>query len=188
MRNFDEMQARIARGELISPQEKEARYYPLAADHDRVVQWLKGQGLEVTRTDDNRLAVFGRGPVSKVATAFQVAFARVIAADGREFTSAVSSPSLPQEISPVVLGIHGLQPHIRKRPLSTSRPSQPNPNINLSGYLPADISTAYDANGVGLTGAGQTIAVCSLAFPQLERPHGLSGPPPESPRQPATSS
>src|SRR5665213_3492082 len=37
MRNFDEMQARIARGELISASEKEARYFPLAADHDRVV-------------------------------------------------------------------------------------------------------------------------------------------------------
>ena len=48
---FDEMQARIARGELISPAEKEAKYFPLASDHDRVVQWLKAEGTESPRTD-----------------------------------------------------------------------------------------------------------------------------------------
>src|ERR1700679_1232630 len=76
MRNFDEMQARIAKGERISDAEKVARYFPTAADHDKVVQWLKAQGLEVTRTDDNHLGIFGRGSVDAVATAFQASFAR----------------------------------------------------------------------------------------------------------------
>jgi kumamolisin len=165
MRNFDEMQARIARGELISAQEKESRYFPLVADHDMIVRWLKAQGLEVTRTDDNRLAVFGRGPVNTVSTAFQVSFARVIAADGVEFTSAVTAPSLPQEMSSIVLGIHGLQPHIRRHSLSTFRPTQPETQFNVSGYLPADIATAYNATGLSVTGAGETIAIYALAFP-----------------------
>ena len=168
MRNFDEMQARIARGELISASEKEARYFPLAADHDRVVRWLKDQGLEVTRTDDNRLGVFGRGSVDAVAAAFSVAFARVTATDGREFTSAVTMPSLPYDISPAVLGIHGLQPHIRNHVLSTPRPAAARPQINIgAGYLPADIAAAYNANGLGVDGTGQTIAIYAFAFPQL---------------------
>jgi len=82
MRNFDELQARIARGEQISRAEMASRYFPLAEDQESVVQWLKSQGLEVTRTDDNNLAVFVRGPVNSVAQALQVAFARVTAADG----------------------------------------------------------------------------------------------------------
>jgi sugar lactone lactonase YvrE len=167
MRNFDEMQARIARGELISPAEKQARYFPLAADHDRVVRWLKAQGLEVTRTDDNHLGVFGRGSVDAVGAAFNVAFARVTAADGGEYTSAVSAPSLPDDISPVVLGIHGLQPHIRRHPLSTPRPVQPASRLNLSGYLPSNISYAYNATGLSATGAGQTIAIYSFAYPAM---------------------
>jgi sugar lactone lactonase YvrE len=167
MRNFDEMQARIARGELISPSEKAARYFPLAADHDRVVEWLKAQGLEVTRTDDNHLGVFGRGSVDAVAAAFGVTFARVTAADGGEYTSAVTAPSLPADISAAVLGIHGLQPHIRRHPLSVGQPVAPNPHINLSGYLPANIAAAYNATGVSETGAGQTIAIYAVAFPAL---------------------
>ena len=167
MRNFDEMQARIARGELISPGEKAARYFPLASDHDRVVQWLKAQGLEVTRTDDNHLGVFGRGSVDAVAAAFGVSFARVTAADGGESTSAVTAPSLPADISAAVLGIHGLQPHIRRHPLSTQQPVSPSPKINLNPYLPANIAAAYNATGISETGAGQTIAIYAVAYPAM---------------------
>ena len=163
MRNFDEMQARIARGELISPAEKEARYFPLASDHDNVVRWMQSQGFEITRTDANRLAVFARGSVAAVGKAFEVSFARVVTADG-EFTSAVTVPSLPSEISDVVLGVHGLQPHIRRHPLSTPRVS-PSPRLNLSGYLPSQIAAAYNATGVSVNGSGQTIAIYALAFP-----------------------
>ena len=168
MRNFDEMQARIARGELISDSEKQARYFPLAADHDRVVKWLEDQGLEVTRTDGNRLGVFGRGSVDAVAAAFGVAFARVTAADGLEFTSAVTAPSLPNDLSPAVLGIHGLQPHIRRRVLSTPRLAGAAPRINIgAGYLPAAIAAAYNAGGLGVDGTGQTIAIYAFAYPAL---------------------
>ncbi|HXN35288.1 MAG TPA: immunoglobulin domain-containing protein, partial [Opitutaceae bacterium] len=159
MRSFGELQARLAGGEQITPAEMAAKYYPLAADHERLVQWLRAQGLEVTRTDGNRLAVFGRGPVDAVAGAFQVTFARVAVADG-EFTSAVTAPSLPTDVSAAVLGIHGLQPHIRRRPLSTPRLT-----LSVGGYTPAQISTAYNANGLMPTGAGQTIAFYELAFP-----------------------
>ena len=57
MRNFAELQARIARGEVISPSEMAARYWPTPADHDRVVAWFNSEGIAVVRTDANRLAV-----------------------------------------------------------------------------------------------------------------------------------
>ena len=117
MRSFPELQARVARGELIPAAEMAQKYYPLtAADHDRVVRWIKSQGLSVVRTDSNRLAVFGRGTVTAVQQAFQVTFARV-AAHGAEFTSAVTAPSLPAEFASAIQGIHGLQPHLRPHPL-----------------------------------------------------------------------
>ena len=169
MRSFDELQARIARGEQIAPAEMAAKYFPLAADHDRVVEWIKAQGLEVTRTDGNHLAVFGRGAVNAVARAFQVNFARVAGADGVEYSSAVTAPSLPSDISTAVLGIHGLQPHIRRHALSI--PTRPSPNqqtnLNLGSYLPATIAKAYNANTVTATGTGQTIAIYALAYPTV---------------------
>jgi sugar lactone lactonase YvrE len=101
-----------------------------------------------------------------VAQAFQVTFARVAGTDGAEYTSAVTAPSLPSEFSSLVLGIHGLQPHIRRRALSAHRVSRPQAQTNIgSGYLPAQIAKAYNANGLTLTGAGQTIAIYGFAFP-----------------------
>ncbi len=166
MRNFADLQARLARSETISRAEMAATYYPTAADHDAVVQWLRSEGLTVTRTDDNRLAVFGRGSVTAVGQAFQVTFARV-ATDEGEFTSAITAPALPAGVASVVLGVHGLQPHLRPHVLTRSPLSHPAATIGgVSGFLPAQIATAYNAATLGATGAGQTIAIYGLAFPQ----------------------
>jgi hypothetical protein len=170
MRNFDGLQARIARGEQVSDAEKQALYFPLVADHDRVVEWLKAQGLEVTRTDDNRLAVFGRGSVAAVARAFQVNFARVAVGGMGEFTSAVTAPSVPSALSDAVLGIHGLQPHIRRHPVSLrqaagkGRPAA-SPN-NGNGYSTSQIQFYYNASVPGANGAGQTIAIYAFGYPE----------------------
>ncbi|MFI5357256.1 MAG: protease pro-enzyme activation domain-containing protein [Opitutales bacterium] len=164
MRNFDELQARIASGELIPAAEMTATYFPTQGDYDRVVQWVQGQGLTVTRNDNNRLAVFATGTVAQLAQAFQVQFARVVV-DAAEYTSAITAPGLPAELSAAVLGVHGLQPHIRPHVLVSSRGLlQPNATATAN-YLPSQIATAYGASGLNLTGSGQTIAIYALAFP-----------------------
>ena len=165
MRNFDELEARLAHSEIIPPDEMQARYFPLAADHDRVVRWLESEGLAVTRTDANHLAVFARGSVAEVARVFQTTFARV-AADGAEFTSAIAAPSLPARLAPAVRGIHGLQPHVRlhRRPHSQLLPLAG--TGNSIPYYPAQISKAYNAANLNVTGSGQTIAIYALAFPR----------------------
>jgi len=166
MRNFDDLQARVARGEFISDAEKKSRYFPTAADHDTVVRWLKSNGLTVTRTDDNRLAVFGRGTVDAVARAFQVTFARVTTDEG-EFTSAVTSPSLPADVAGAVAGVHGLQPHLRPHRLGLPKGVNPNDATSSSPpYFPSQIARVYNANSLSATGAGQTIAIYAFALPQ----------------------
>jgi len=168
MRNFDELQARIAKGEVISDAEKAQKYFPLASDHDRVAAWLQAQGLAVTRTDPNHLGIFGRGSVDAVGRAFQATFARVADRTGREFTSAVTAPSLPADLAPLVVGVHGLQPHIRRHPLSTPRAVRAGGGGGLTiGYLPSQIAAAYNATGLtgSPTGAGQTIAIYALGYP-----------------------
>lgn len=163
MRNFDELEARLAHSEIIPREEMAARYLPLAADHDRVVRWLQNEGLEITRTDANHLAVFARASVAEVARVLQTTFARV-AADGDEFTSAISAPSIPAPLASAVRGIHGLQPHQHvRRPRAVLHPL-----VGTGGalpYYPAQIAKAYNASGLGLTGAGQTIAIYGLVFP-----------------------
>ncbi|MFI5336137.1 MAG: protease pro-enzyme activation domain-containing protein [Opitutales bacterium] len=164
MRNFAELQGRLARGELIPGAEMAANYYPTQGDHDRVVLWIQSQGLTVTRTDDNHLAVFATGSVTQLAQAFQVQFARV-ASNGSEFTSAITAPSLPSDLAGVVLGVHGLQPHLRPRRLVTESGVFGVNAVSSGAFTPGQIATAYDAAGLNLTGSGQTIAIYALAFP-----------------------
>jgi sugar lactone lactonase YvrE len=160
MRNLPEVQGRVANGEQISPAEMAARYFPLQADYDRVVQWLRDQGFAVTRTDANRLAVFASGSVDATATAFQVSFARV-GYRGGEYTSAVTAPSVPAELSSAVLGIHGLQPHLRPHRMSRLRPMA----NSADGYVPSQILTAYGASSISQNGAGQSIAIMEQTDP-----------------------
>jgi kumamolisin len=138
----------------------EARYLPFKSDFARVGAWLLKQGFELTLEDPSHTNVFARGSVSKVAAAFGVAFARVATEDG-EFTSAVTSPSLPADIAPVVLGIQGLQPHIL---MHAPRP-RPAAVTNYSNEVtPADILEGYNVPA-SLTGSGQTIAIIMDATP-----------------------
>ena len=161
MRNFAELQARLAQGEQIARSEMAAKYFPLAADETRIADWLRAQGLTVDRVDDNHLAIFGRGPASVAAIAFDTTFARVATADG-EFTSAVTAPSLPADFASAVLGIHGLQPHLRPHRLARAPAITPAASAT---YLPAQIMTAYEAANLGLTGNGQTIAIFAAGYP-----------------------
>ncbi len=165
MRNFSELQTRVAQGERISPAEMATRYDPLPSDYQAVTDWLTGQGFTITRRDTGRLAVFARGKVGQVAKALQVHFARV-SLEGREFTSAINAPSVPPTLSPLLIGINGLQPHLRFHPHLVMKPR------SLTGtdepYLPSQIAQAYQANGLytsGVTGAGQTIAIVINTFP-----------------------
>ena len=178
MRNYAEMLARVARGQIITPQEMLQKYYPLEADYQAVTSWLTGQGFTVTKTDPNHLGIFASGTVRQVQHVMQVNFGRVSVAN-KVYVSAVTAPSVPASLAPLVLGINGLQPHVKAHkhshrvPLESTRivstPGQfafPSPQTaNRPPYLVREILKAYDANGLGLTGSGQKIAVVIDTFP-----------------------
>ncbi len=97
--------------------------------------------------------------------------------DGITYTAAQNAPSLPADVGAPVHAIIGLQPfrHAykhRARTLmvhnrATLNPNgQPAPNIaNTPPYLVSEILKAYAANGLGVTGKGQTIAILIDTFP-----------------------
>jgi hypothetical protein len=152
MRNFGELESRIGRGERISQAEMEASYLPSAAEYTAVQCWLRSQGFTITQEDVIHTSVFAKGTVAQVQAAMGVTFAKVATADG-EFTSAISAPSLPAEISENVIGVVGLQPHIRAHAeVVTSE------GPGLYWVVPSDLLRAYNAPGT-LDGTGQTIAV-----------------------------
>ena len=159
MRHAVELHGRLSSGLTVPRNEMEEKYLPLEADYNRVVAWLLGEGFVMDETHDPmRLNIFVHHTVADVARVFQVRFARVASNDG-EFTSVVTAPSVPAPYSSVVLGIMGLQPHLRFHPGLVKPFGSP--------YLaPPDVRTAYNVPS-SLTGAGQVIGII------------MQGPPPQ---------
>jgi len=164
MRNFSELQTRVAHGERISPAEMSAKYFPTAADYAQVRDWLTSQGFEITSQPKTRLAIFAQGKVSLIQSALRTSFARVTS-EGVEYTSAVAAPQVPSTLAPLLVGINGLQPFVLLHTPPILKPNSLKGAASGSGpviYMPSQIETAYQASGLyssGITGSGQTIAI-----------------------------
>jgi kumamolisin len=165
MRNFPELQQRLDSGERIATDEMAASYFPLEADYEAVAGWITSQGLTITARDPSRLAIFASGPVWQVSQVFQVDFARVLS-ENTEYTSAVSAPGVPAALAPVVLGINGLQPHIRPHKHSRLQLLQSAASSIAPPFLPSEIKHVYNADTLSQTGAGQTVGIVIDTFPK----------------------
>ena len=162
MRDFAGLEARLAAGEQVPAAEMEARYLPLRGDYARVSGWLLGQGFTPTLGDRTHTTVFVSGRASDVSRAFGVALARVAARDG-EYTSAISEPTVPGELAPLVLSVNGLQPEFRLRHLEPASVPHPNDVFGESVYItPDNIASAY-AIPASATGEGQIVAIVAQA-------------------------
>lgn len=157
MRNFAEFQAIVQSGHTVSNADMEAKYLPLKSDYDRVSAWLSSQGLNPTLVDANHTNLFFRGSVGQISSALGVSFARVATTQG-EFTSAISAPLVPQEFAQLVLGVSGLQPHIRPHVAKAQPDALTTDFVHPTRAIPSDVLTAYHAPA-NLSGAGQTIAI-----------------------------
>ncbi len=165
MRNFAELQARIAKGEMISPQEMAAKYFPMEADFENLKAWAAEQGLTHTLASSSRLNLFLSGSVKQVKQALQINVAKM-AAGGNMYISAITAPSLPTHLSAAVLGVHGLQPHIqRHKHIVKAAPKVGARGFNPNGYIPSDILKGYGGGAIAVDGSGQKIAIVIDSFP-----------------------
>ena len=160
MRDVAGLQARVAAGEIVPDAEMEARYLPARADYDQLAAWLAAQGFTTELSDRGHTTIIVRGTVAQVAAALDVTFARVAlptgaASPGSEYTSAITTPSLPADLPESVLGIDGLQPHLQWR-----RPHPlPQDVVSNSSYVtPDDVAAGYNVSS-NWNGRGQTIAI-----------------------------
>jgi kumamolisin len=160
MRDLDRLEALAQSKRIVSVPEMQTGFLPLKSDYDRVAAWLTAQGFAITLVDSSHTNIVARGSVAKIADALEVSFARV-ATDQGEFTSAVTAPSLPTALAPPVLGIVGLQPHIRGR---AAKPQAAAVSAVDGFATPADLLAGYHAPG-NLNGAGQSIAIIMDAIP-----------------------
>jgi kumamolisin len=161
LRNYEGMQARIARGGKIPRAELERLYLPLKTDYDAMVAWLTSQGLTVTRQDPNRMNIFVQGSVSQIQTALQVKMSNMTS-ENKTFPVAENAPTLPETLSSTVLGVNGLQSFRQRRKHAILRPL----TSNAAPFLVSEILKAYNGQSLGVSGNGQRIAILIDTFPK----------------------
>lgn len=176
-----ELEQRVAKGDVVSFADLKDKYAPNASDVQSLIAWLNGHGFEILQVAPDNTGVYAQATVDQIAETLQVRMVRVTK-DGLTYTAAQNAPSLPTDIGKSVLAIIGLQPfrqahkHNRKRlpkrgnhaSLSdhAATTTTPAPNIaNAPPYLVNEVLKAYNADALGVTGSGQTIAILIDTFP-----------------------
>ncbi|WP_293901703.1 S53 family peptidase [Phenylobacterium sp.] len=173
----DELEAKVAAGETVPPEELTTRYGADAGEADKLVAWLKSEGFAIEEVSADKTSVYTRAPIDQVEKTLQVKMVPV-SRDGVTYMSAQNAPSLPADVGDQVHAILGLQPfrqahkNFRKRfAVNANRndmgaDGHPTPNVaNAPPYLVSEILKAYGADNLGVTGKGQKIAILIDTFP-----------------------
>ncbi|MFI9388498.1 protease pro-enzyme activation domain-containing protein [Kutzneria sp. NPDC052558] len=140
-------------GRFLTPEQFTARFGPTSDQVDRVTNYLRGQGLSVDSVSGNHLTVDASGPAAAVQKAFGTTLQNY--RDGaRSFYANASAPSLPAELSGVVLDVAGLNNRqIRVHHGAVSPHAGPG-----GGFTPTQLKGAYDVSST-YNGTGQTVAL-----------------------------
>lgn len=178
------LEEKVAKGEVVKPEELNQEFAAKQSDVDALVKWLKSEKFEVEKITPDRTSVYARASGDQVEKSLKVQFVRVTR-DGITYTAARNAPSLPIGPGNAVQAIIGLQPfrHARKqsRMMTPSKGNRagsgeadgsraesihPSPAIaNAAPYLISEVLKAYNADGLGVTGAGQKVAILIDTFP-----------------------
>jgi kumamolisin len=175
------LEERVARGEVVPLDELQRDYRPPTTDLEKLVSWLKAQGFEILNVPHDGSSIYARATVAQLEQSLAVKMVRVTK-EGVSYTAAQNAPSLPAEVAGSVHAIIGLQPfrhaqkQIRIGPFNdgnrlalaaTDGDMGPTANIaNSPPYLVPEILKAYNADGLGVTGKGQTIAILIDTLPR----------------------
>jgi kumamolisin len=185
-----QLEERVAKGEVVPLAELQKDYTATPADREALVAWLKKQGFEISQVSDDNTSVYARATVAQIEKSLAVNMTRVTK-DGITYTAARNAPSLPADVGEGVHAIIGLQPFRKAHknfrmcaPSGDNRTSLadtvaaaarnaaregvaiPSPNIqNAPPYLVSEVLKAYNADGLPVTGKGQTIAILIDTFP-----------------------
>jgi kumamolisin len=186
-----DLEEKVASGQVIST-ELRKNYQANDADLQTLVSWLKNQGFEIVQVSPDSASVYARASASQIEKSLAVNMVRVTK-DGITYTAAQNAPSLPDDVGKGVQAIIGLQPfrqaHKNSRMLMPHRGERDSliasegapiaplihgaaaaaalaPKADFSPpYFVSDILKAYNADGLAVTGSGQTIAILIDTFP-----------------------
>jgi subtilase family serine protease len=162
----------------LTPQQLGHLYGPTANDLAALTSWLTSQGLKVDSTSPSGVIVRASGTAAVLGNAFHTSFAMFNPDEGLTAAprlSAVSEPSVPSVLTPLIRSIHGLgdlhvAPLIRGKVVQGSLDRRPSAALSASPLFtlssgdhflsPGDFATIYDLNNVYTAGnKGATIGL-----------------------------
>jgi kumamolisin len=159
-----ELEARVDKGETISPQELKTKYAVDSNAASSLAAWLKKEGFAVTEVTPDQTTIYASAPASQIEASLGVHMVRVTR-EGQTYTAASDVPSLPEDVAQAVVHIGGLQPyrqarkHLRSR-MQVKAEAALEPTVAYAPpYLAPEILKAYGGAGLGLSGNGQEIAI-----------------------------
>jgi kumamolisin len=191
------LQQMVAEGKVASPQDIARNFSADPADAKALASWLKSEGFKVDKISADRTSLYAHGTVDQIQKSLNVNMVRVTK-DGITYTAAQNAPSLPADVGKNVSAIVGLQPFRRahkqfrictpqsgvtaplrhtkrgatKKTAKTggkAKAAAPAATASVQdGYLVSEILRAYNADGLSVTGKGQTIAILIDTFPTPE--------------------
>jgi kumamolisin len=109
-----DLEARVAKGEVVPLDELKKKYTSEAGDVKALVSWLKTQGYKNIQPNSDGLGVYAEASIDKIEKSLAVHMVRVTK-DGLTFTASRDAPSLPSDVGNKVTAIIGLQPFRRAR-------------------------------------------------------------------------
>jgi kumamolisin len=149
---------------FLKPAQFISAYAPTLAQVNAVTAWLKTQGLTINRISSNKTVVSASASASRIESAFSLTLNSYKLANGRVVFAPNVGPLVPSTFANEIVGIAGLN-NVTSRSSSVltmkSAKATPHGSGPDGGLSPYDINTAYNltANNLGLTGAGQEIAL-----------------------------
>jgi kumamolisin len=177
-----ELEERVAKGEVVPVEELQTSYGPDPGDLETLKRWLTDQGFEIAPNSPDRLGVYATATVDKIERSLAVNMARVTR-DGITYSAAQNAPSLPADVGRNVHAIIGLQPFRHAHKHSNFVAPRSGSNIqpgdegegdlravrqtgNSPPYIVPEVLKAYKADGLQVTGKGQTIAILIDTLPR----------------------
>ncbi|RAQ97108.1 protease pro-enzyme activation domain-containing protein [Thermogemmatispora tikiterensis] len=150
----------------LTPQQFTEQFGPTPETVNRVVAYLRSQGLRVNGVSPNRTLISASGSVSQIEQAFAITLADYQVGN-RTVYAPTNEPSVPAQLGGLILNIAGLDNVAHYHPLGLQRLSRSQvPHTGPGGgYTPSELRTAYDMNSLingGSNGSGQTVAIFEL--------------------------
>ncbi|MBV9712095.1 MAG: S8/S53 family peptidase [Ktedonobacteraceae bacterium] len=145
--------------QYLTPQQFTEMFSPTMASVNKVVSYLRSQGLQVSSISPNQTLIDASGSVTAVSRAFAISIADYHL-DRRSVYAPTTEPSVPSDLAGLILNVGGLDNVAHYRPLAHQTPTL-GPG---DGYTPTELRTAYDMNSLisRANGGGQTVALFEL--------------------------